>query len=243
MSILTQLDHPLLQHKLTWLRKKETGTREFREITREIAMLMTYEITRNFPLEPIEIETPLCKTTSNVLAGKKVAIVPILRAGLGMVDGVLDVIPSAKVGHIGLYRNEETLQPVKYYFKMPKDIDKRSVIITEPMLATGGSLIAAVSMLKEEGIKDINIMSLVVAEPGIQGSGSGSSGHPCVLRRLRQGTERAWIHHPRTWGCRRPVVRNQIIYKTMGELSHVSATALLTNVQRFLYITIAKYSE
>ena len=149
MSILTQLDHPLLQHKLTWLRKKETGTREFREITREIAMLMTYEITRNFPLEPIEIETPLCKTTSNVLAGKKVAIVPILRAGLGMVDGVLDVIPSAKVGHIGLYRNEETLQPVKYYFKMPKDIDKRSVIITEPMLATGGSLIAAVSMLKE----------------------------------------------------------------------------------------------
>ena len=162
------LDHPLLQHKLTWLRKKETGTREFREITREIAMLMTYEITRNFPLEPIEIETPLCKTTSNVLAGKKVAIVPILRAGLGMVDGVLDVIPSAKVGHIGLYRNEETLQPVKYYFKMPKDIDKRSVIITEPMLATGGSLIAAVSMLKEEGIKDINIMSLVVAEPGIK---------------------------------------------------------------------------
>ena len=159
MSILTQLDHPLLQHKLTWLRKKETGTREFREITREIAMLMTYEITRNFPLEPIEIETPLCKTTS---------IVPILRAGLGMVDGVLDVIPSAKVGHIGLYRNEETLQPVKYYFKMPKDIDKRSVIITEPMLATGGSLIAAVSMLKEEGIKDINIMSLVVAEPGIK---------------------------------------------------------------------------
>lgn len=168
MSILTQLDHPLLQHKLTWLRKKETGTREFREITREIAMLMTYEITRNFPLESIEIETPLCKTTSNVLAGKKVAIVPILRAGLGMVDGVLDVIPSAKVGHIGLYRNEETLQPVKYYFKMPKDIDKRSVIITEPMLATGGSLIAAVSMLKEEGIKDINIMSLVVAEPGIK---------------------------------------------------------------------------
>ena len=168
MSILTQLDHPLLQHKLTWLRKKETGTREFREITREIAMLMTYEITRNFPLESIEIETPLCKTTSNVLAGKKVAIVPILRAGLGMVDGVLDVIPSAKVGHIGLYRNEETLQPVKYYFKMPQDIDKRSVIITEPMLATGGSLIAAVSMLKEEGIKDINIMSLVVAEPGIK---------------------------------------------------------------------------
>lgn len=168
MSILTQLDHPLLQHKLTWLRKKETGSRDFRELTREIAMLMTYEITRDFPLEPIEIETPLCKTTSNVLAGKKVAIVPILRAGLGMVDGVLDVIPSAKVGHIGLYRNEETLQPVKYYFKLPKDIDKRSVIVTEPMLATGGSLIAAVTMLKAEGVKDIKIMSLVVAEPGLK---------------------------------------------------------------------------
>lgn len=168
MSILTQLDHPLLQHKLTWLRKKETGSRDFRELTREIAMLMTYEITRDFPLEPVEIETPLCKTTSNVLAGKKVAIVPILRAGLGMVDGVLDVIPSAKVGHIGLYRNEETLQPVKYYFKLPKDIDKRSVIVTEPMLATGGSLIAAVTMLKAEGVKDIKIMSLVVAEPGLK---------------------------------------------------------------------------
>lgn len=168
MSILTQLNHPLLQHKLTWLRKKETGSRDFRELTREIAMLMTYEITRDFPLEPVEIETPLCKTTSNVLAGKKVAIVPILRAGLGMVDGVLDVIPSAKVGHIGLYRNEETLQPVKYYFKLPKDIEKRCVIVTEPMLATGGSLIAAVTMLKNEGVKDIKIMSLVVAEPGLK---------------------------------------------------------------------------
>ena len=168
MSILHILDHPLLQHKLTWLRNQETGSRDFRQLTREIAMLMTYEITRDFPLTPIEIETPLCKTTSMVLAGKKVAIVPILRAGLGMVDGMLDVIPNAKVGHIGLYRNEETLEPVKYYFKLPKDIDKRTVIVTEPMLATGGSLIAAVSMLKEEGIHDIKVMSLVVAEPGIK---------------------------------------------------------------------------
>ncbi|MBQ7065172.1 MAG: uracil phosphoribosyltransferase [Firmicutes bacterium] len=168
MSILTVLDHPLLQHKLSILRDKRTGTREFRDIAREIGMLMTYEITRDFPLMPIEIETPIAKMTTNILAGKKVAIVPILRAGLGMVDGVLDVIPSAKVGHIGLYRNEETLEPVKYYFKMPKDIDKRTVIITEPMLATGGSLIAAVSMLKAEGVKDIKIMSLVVAEPGLK---------------------------------------------------------------------------
>ena len=207
MSILTQLDHPLLQHKLTWLRKKETGTREFREITREIAMLMTYEITRNFPLEPIEIETPLCKTTSNVLAGKKVAIVPILRAGLGMVDGVLDVIPSAKVGHIGLYRNEETLQPVKYYFKMPKDIDKRSVIITEPMLATGGSLIAAVSMLKEEGISiecqhmdcGIEIYDAETQDTHAGGSGCGCSAVTLcgyILRQMERGIWRRVLFIP-----------------------------------------------
>ncbi len=168
MSILTQLDHPLLQHKLTILRMKETSTREFRQVAREIGMLMTYEITRDFPLEEVDIETPVAPMKSKIIAGKKVAIVPILRAGLGLVDGVLDVIPTAKVGHIGLYRNEETLEPVKYYFKMPKDIDKRTVIITEPMLATGGSLIAAVSMLKAEGVKDIKIMSLVVAEPGLK---------------------------------------------------------------------------
>ncbi|MBR6397792.1 MAG: uracil phosphoribosyltransferase [Lachnospiraceae bacterium] len=168
MSILTQLDHPLLQHKLIILRMKETSTREFRQVAREIGMLMTYEITRDFPLEEVDIETPVAPTKSKIIAGKKVAIVPILRAGLGLVDGVLDVIPTAKVGHIGLYRNEETLEPVKYYFKMLKDIDKRTVIITEPMLATGGSLIAAVSMLKAEGVKDIKIMSLVVAEPGLK---------------------------------------------------------------------------
>ncbi|MBQ6239774.1 MAG: uracil phosphoribosyltransferase [Firmicutes bacterium] len=168
MSILTQLDHPLLQHKLSILRRKDTGTREFRQITREVGMLMTYEITRDFPLEPVEIETPIAKTTAYELSGKKVAIVPILRAGLGMVDGVLDVIPTAKVGHIGLYRNEETLQPVTYYYKMPKDIDKRTVIITEPMLATGGSLIDAVSKLKADGVKDIKIMCLVVCEPGVK---------------------------------------------------------------------------
>lgn len=168
MSILTVLDHPMLQHKLTLLRKKETSSKDFRQIAREIAMLMTYEITRDFPLQEIEIETPICKTKSNIVAGKKVALVPILRAGLGFVEGVLDVIPAAKVGHIGLYRNEETLQPVKYYFKMPKDIDKRFVIITEPMLATGGSIIAAVQMLKDVGVKNIKVMCLVCAEPGIK---------------------------------------------------------------------------
>lgn len=168
MSIVTVLDHPMLQHKLTLLRKKETSSKDFRQITREIALLMTYEMTRDFPLEEIEIETPLTKTKSKVVSGKKVAIVPILRAGLGFVDGVLDVIPAAKVGHVGLYRNEETLEPVEYYFKMPKDIDKRMVIITEPMLATGGSIIAAVDLLKKRGVKNIKIMCLVVAEPGIK---------------------------------------------------------------------------
>ena len=148
MSILHILDHPLLQHKLTWLRNQETGSRDFRQLTREIAMLMTYEITRDFPLTPIEIETPLCKTTSMVLAGKKVAIVPILRAGLGMVDGVLDVIPNAKVGHIGLYRDPETLKPVEYYCKLPADCAEREVFVVDPMLATGGSSIAAIQLLK-----------------------------------------------------------------------------------------------
>ncbi len=168
MSIVTVLDHPLLQHKLTLLRSKDTCSKDFRQITREIAMLMTYEMTRDFPVEEVEIETPICSTTGIALKGKKVAIVPILRAGLGFVDGVLDVIPAAKVGHVGLYRNEETLEPVEYYFKMPQDIDKRMVIITEPMLATGGSIIAAVDLLKKRGIKNIKVMCLVVAEPGVQ---------------------------------------------------------------------------
>lgn len=168
MSIVTKLDHPLLQHKLTLLRDKNTGSKDFRDLAREIAMLMAYEVTRDFPLEECEIETPLCKTTCQMVSGKTVAIVPILRAGLGMVDGVLEIIPAAKVGHVGLYRNEETLQPVEYYFKLPKDIDKRTVIITEPMLATGGSIIAAVNLLKARGVKDIKVMSLLVAEPGVK---------------------------------------------------------------------------
>ena len=166
MSIVTKLDHPLLQHKLTLLRNKETGSRDFRAIAKEIAMLMAYEVTRDFPLKTTEIETPICKTESKKISGKTVAIVPILRAGLGMVDGVLEIIPAAKVGHIGLYRNEETLQPVEYYLKLPKDIDKRTVIITEPKLATGGSIIAAVDLLKAKGIKDIKVMSLVISAPG-----------------------------------------------------------------------------
>ena len=168
MSIVTQLDHPMLQHKLTLLRSKDTCSKDFRNIVKEIAILMAYEVTRNFPLEEIEIETPIAKMKSKIVSGKTVAIVPILRAGLGLVDGVLEVIPAAKVGHVGLYRNEETLTPVEYYFKMPKDIEQRTVIITEPMCATGGSIIAAVNLLKNRGVKNIKVMCLVVAEPGIK---------------------------------------------------------------------------
>jgi uracil phosphoribosyltransferase len=167
MKNVKLLDHPLLQHKLTHLRMKETGSKEFRELVREVAMLMAYEVTRDLPLEDVEIETPVAKTTSKVVSGKKVAIVPILRAGLGMVDGVLELIPVAKVGHIGLYRDEETLQPVEYYCKLPQDITKRTVIITEPMLATGGSVVAAVDLLKQRGITDIKIMCLVCSRQGL----------------------------------------------------------------------------
>jgi uracil phosphoribosyltransferase len=168
MKNVKLLDHPLLQHKLTHLRMKETGSKEFRELVREVAMLMAYEVTRDFPLEDIEIETPVSATTSKVVSGKKVAIVPILRAGLGMVDGVLELIPVAKVGHIGLYRDEETLEPVEYYCKLPQDITKRTVIITEPMLATGGSVVAAVDLLKKRGITDIKIMCLVCSRQGLE---------------------------------------------------------------------------
>ena len=168
MSILHILDHPLLQHKLTWLRNQETGSRDFRQLTREIAMLMTYEITRDFPLTPIEIETPLCKTTSMVLAGKKVAIVPILRAGLGMVDGILTLIPSAKVGHIGLYRDPDTLEPVEYYCKMPSDIAERDVIVLDPMLATGGSASAAIQFIKNYEVKHIKLMNIIAAPEGVE---------------------------------------------------------------------------
>ncbi len=168
MSIVTKLDHPLLQHKLTLLRDKNTNSKEFRRLVKETAMLMAYEVTRDFPLKQIEIETPIAKTKSPILTGKTVAIIPILRAGLGMVDGVLEVMPAAKVGHIGLYRNEKTLEPVEYYCKMPKDIEKRSIIITEPMCATGGSLIAAVNLMKALGVRDIKIMCLVVCEIGVK---------------------------------------------------------------------------
>jgi uracil phosphoribosyltransferase len=160
-------DHPLIQHKLSIMRDKNTGSKDFRELLAEIAMLMCYEVTRSFGLEEVEIETPICVTKSKMLTGKKVAIVPILRAGLGMVDGMVNLVPAAKVGHIGLYRDPETLKPVEYYCKLPSDIQERDVIVTDPMLATGGSACDAIMMLKERGAVNIKLMCLIAAPEGI----------------------------------------------------------------------------
>ena len=155
MSKVIVTDHPLIQHKLTLMRDKNTGSKDFRELLTEISMLMGYEITRNVQLEEIEIETPVTKTKSKVIAGKKLGIVPILRAGLGMVDGLVSLTPAAKVGHVGLYRDPETLKPVEYYCKLPQDIEEREMIIVDPMLATGGSAVAAIDVLKSRGANSI----------------------------------------------------------------------------------------
>ena len=167
MSQIHVIDHPMIQHKLTIMRKKETGSKDFRELLKEISLLMGYEVTRDLPLDDIEIETPICKTMAKKVSGRKLAIVPILRADIGMVDGLQTLVPVAKVGHIGLYRNEETHVPVVYYCKLPEDINQRLVIVTDPMLATGGSACDALSMLKERGCNNIRLMCLVSAPEGI----------------------------------------------------------------------------
>ncbi len=167
MGTLHVLDHPLLQHKLSIMRDKNTGVKEFRELVGEVAMLMCYEATRGLETEEVEIETPICKGRFQQLSGKKIAIVPILRAGLGMVDGIITLIPSAKVGHIGLYRDPETHEPVEYYCKMPPDISERDVLIVDPMLATGGSASAAIQFLKNYGCKRITLMNIIAAPEGV----------------------------------------------------------------------------
>ena len=168
MSKVTILDHPLIQHKIGIIRRKEVGTKDFRTIVSEIAGLMCYEATRDLKLKDVEIETPICKTTVKELSGRKLAVVPILRAGLGMVDGVLTMIPAAKVGHIGLYRDPETLEPVEYYCKLPEDCDQREVFVVDPMLATGGSASAAITLLKEHGCRHIRMMNLIAAPVGVE---------------------------------------------------------------------------
>jgi uracil phosphoribosyltransferase len=166
--MVTVFDHPLIKHKLSILRMKQTGTKQFKEIVTELSMLMGYEVTRDLQLEEMTIETPICKTTGYSLAGKKIALVPILRAGLGMVDGMLSLLPAAKVGHIGLYRDPETYEPVEYYCKLPSDIEKREVIVLDPMLATGGSASAAIDFLKKRGAKHIKLVNIIAAPEGVE---------------------------------------------------------------------------
>ncbi len=170
MGKFNVLDHPLIQHKLTMIRQKDCGTKVFREVVNEISMLMAYEVSRDLPLEDVEIETPLVKTTLKTLAGKKVAIIPILRAGLGMVDGILELIPAAKIGHVGMYRDHDTLQPVEYFVKLPSDISERQLFVVDPMLATGGSAVAAIDALLKRGAhpQSIKFCCLVAAPEGVK---------------------------------------------------------------------------
>ena len=162
------VDHPLLQHKISLLRNKQTGTKEFRDLVSEIATLLCYEATRDLPTEEVEIETPVAIAKTRVLSGRKLALVPILRAGLGMVDGMLSLLPAAKVGHIGLYRNEETLEPVEYYCKLPSDIAERDVMVLDPMLATGGSAVDAITQIKKRGAKSIKFLAIIAAPEGLE---------------------------------------------------------------------------
>ena len=168
MSKVVVMDHPLIQHKIGIIRREETGSKDFRTLVSEIAMLMCYEATRDLKLTDVEINTPICKTTVKELKGKKLAVVPILRAGLGMVDGMLNMIPAAKVGHIGLYRDPETLEPVEYYCKLPADCANREVFVVDPMLATGGSAVAAIQMLKDQGVRNITLMCIIAAPEGVK---------------------------------------------------------------------------
>lgn len=168
MSKVVMMNHPLIQHKLTLIRDKNTGSKDFRQLVKEVSMLMGYEVTRDLALEEVEIETPVVKTKSKVISGKKLGIVPILRAGLGMVDGILELVPAAKVGHVGLYRDPETLKPVEYYSKFPADIEERDFIVVDPMLATGGSAVAAIDVLKKQGATSIKLVNLVACPEGIE---------------------------------------------------------------------------
>lgn len=168
MGKVMVMDHPLIQHKIGYIRRAETGTKDFRQTIGEIAMLICFEATRNLALQDVEITTPICAMTAKELRGKKMAIVPILRAGLGMVDGMLAMIPAAKVGHIGLYRDPETLRPVEYYCKLPADCHEREVFVVDPMLATGGSAVAAIAMLKEKGCKNIHFLCIIAAPEGVK---------------------------------------------------------------------------
>ena len=168
MSNVQIMDHPLIKHKISYIRQENVGSRDFRAVVGEIAALMCYEATRNLKLQDVKIKTPICETVGQELSGKKMAVVPILRAGIGMVDGILNMIPAAKVGHIGLYRDPETFEPLEYYCKLPADCDEREVFVVDPMLATGGSSVAAIQMLKDKGVKNIRFMCIIAAPEGVE---------------------------------------------------------------------------
>ena len=168
MSKVTEIKHPLILHKLAYIRSKDTGSKYFRELVEEVSMLMAYEVTRDLETEEVEVETPICKTKCQMLAGKKIAIVPILRAGLGMVSGILALVPTAKVGHIGMYRDEETHEPHEYYCKLPDPIEERLIVVTDPMLATGGSAVDAIDQIKKHGGKKIKFMCIIAAPEGLE---------------------------------------------------------------------------
>jgi len=191
MSNVIVCDHPLVQHKISLLRDKNTGSKEFRELVQEIAMFMCYEATRDLPLKEVQIETPLALANAKIISGRKVAFVPIMRAGLGMMEGALALVPAAKVGHIGLYRDPNTLEPVEYYCKLPKDIDKRTIFVVDPMLATGGSAIDAINSIKARGGKDIIFMCLIAAPEGIEAL---QNAHPDVDIYIAQQDERLNEH-------------------------------------------------
>ena len=205
---LTVLDHPLIQHKLSILRDRETSTRDFKQLVSEIATLMAYEATKDLPTEPVEIETPLERMTGRQVSGKKLTLVPILRAGLGMVEGIAQLIPSARVGHIGLYRDHDTLKPVDYYFKIPAAEVERDFFVLDPMLATGGSAVAAVGALKEAGARRIRFLSLVAAPEGVARHARGPSRRADLHRRARPAAQRAGLHPARPGRRRRPAVRH-----------------------------------
>ena len=190
MSKVYVFDHPLIQHKVALMRQTNTSVKDFRELAREIALLMGFEATRNLPLEEVEIETPICKTKVNMLKGEDIAIIPILRAGLGFVDGMLELVPNAKVGHVGLYRDPDTHEPVEYYCKLPKDIEKRQIFVVDPMLETGGSAVAAIDFIKQRGGTNITFMCLIAAPEGIEAL---QKAHPDVDIYIAAKDERLYI--------------------------------------------------
>ena len=209
-DMLTVVGHPLILHKLTHMRRKDTSTEMFRRRLGEIAQLLAYEVTRDLPLEHVEIETPLVKMKAPQISGKKLCLVSILRAGNGMLDGMLEILPAARVGHVGLYRDPATLVPVEYYFKVPEDIADRLVIVVDPMLATGHSAVAALNRLKEAGAVTIKYVCLLAAPEGIAALKAGPSRRADLHRRGRRPPQRARLHHSGPGGCRRPALRHQI---------------------------------